>query len=331
MNIADRIITQRKKCGWSQEELAEQLGVSRQSVSKWESGASTPDINRILEMSEIFGVTTDYILKGTAEEELRGQNALPATDISFTSERLMTVDEINQFMTATSEFGKRIARGVAMCILSPALLIGLAGFVKEADNPYGVISDTTMVLWGLVFLAIMIACAVMLFIRGGSLMSQYAYVKKGEFYLEQGSIDVIEGVLADFEPQFSSGIAKGVGLCIMSPIPLIATSLIGFPDPFVVLMVSALLLIVAVAVSIFIKMSVIKDGFLQLLKREAFDPIKKENARREEWFGGIYWPVIVAIYLLWSFTKDAWHMSWMIFPIAGLIFAAITNALKKSG
>ena len=63
MILADKIIDLRKKAGMSQEELAEKLGVSRQSVSKWEGAQSTPDLNRILKMSEIFGVSTDFLLK----------------------------------------------------------------------------------------------------------------------------------------------------------------------------------------------------------------------------------------------------------------------------
>ena len=63
MILADKIILLRKRKGWSQEELAEQLGVTRQSVSKWEGAQSVPDIQKIIQMSEIFGVTTDYLLK----------------------------------------------------------------------------------------------------------------------------------------------------------------------------------------------------------------------------------------------------------------------------
>ena len=63
MILADKIMELRKKNGWSQEELAEKVHVSRQSVSKWEGAQSVPDLQRILEMSKIFGVSTDYILK----------------------------------------------------------------------------------------------------------------------------------------------------------------------------------------------------------------------------------------------------------------------------
>lgn len=64
MNMADRIQYLRKTKGISQEELADKIGVSRQAISKWESEQSTPDLERIIIMSDYFGVTTDYILKG---------------------------------------------------------------------------------------------------------------------------------------------------------------------------------------------------------------------------------------------------------------------------
>ena len=69
MFLADKIIALRKKKGWSQEELAEQMNVSRQSVSKWEGAQSLPDLERILKLSQLFGVSTDYLLK----DELEGR------------------------------------------------------------------------------------------------------------------------------------------------------------------------------------------------------------------------------------------------------------------
>ncbi len=63
MILADKIINLRKKNAWSQEELAEKLGVSRQSISKYEGAQSIPDMDKILKLSKIFGVTTDYLIK----------------------------------------------------------------------------------------------------------------------------------------------------------------------------------------------------------------------------------------------------------------------------
>lgn len=68
MTFSDKLIALRKKAGWSQEELAERLNVSRQSVSKWESAQSMPDIDKILQLSSLFSVTTDCLLKDTQDD-----------------------------------------------------------------------------------------------------------------------------------------------------------------------------------------------------------------------------------------------------------------------
>ena len=62
MKLAEKLFELRKEKGWSQEKLAEQINVSRQSISKWESGQVLPEIEKIIELSRIFQVTTDYLL-----------------------------------------------------------------------------------------------------------------------------------------------------------------------------------------------------------------------------------------------------------------------------
>ncbi len=83
MILADNIILERKKNGWSQEELADKLNVTRQAVSKWEGAQTTPDLQRILEMSRLFGVTADYLIKDEIDglikylEKLFGEDKTP--------------------------------------------------------------------------------------------------------------------------------------------------------------------------------------------------------------------------------------------------------------
>ena len=77
MILADKIMDLRKKNGWSQEELAEKLNVSRQAVSKWEGAQSIPDMGRIIQLSELFGVSTDYLLKDELEQTVESQETTP--------------------------------------------------------------------------------------------------------------------------------------------------------------------------------------------------------------------------------------------------------------
>ena len=83
MNIANRIQYLRKQKGFSQEELADKVGVSRQAVSKWESEQSTPDLEKIIAMSELFEVTTDYILKGVEPASITNRKTIEILYLGF--------------------------------------------------------------------------------------------------------------------------------------------------------------------------------------------------------------------------------------------------------
>lgn len=88
MTLHEKIYILRKKNGLSQEALAESLGVSRQSVSKWETGEATPEVSKLLSLSKLFGVTTDYLLNDETEEENvseTARNEMPSSDFEVTS------------------------------------------------------------------------------------------------------------------------------------------------------------------------------------------------------------------------------------------------------
>ena len=68
MTLGERLIQLRAKAGLSQDTLAEQLGVSRQSVSKWEGGTAMPELVKLISLSELFGVSVDYLVKDWMEE-----------------------------------------------------------------------------------------------------------------------------------------------------------------------------------------------------------------------------------------------------------------------
>ena len=107
MILADKIIALRKKAGWSQEELAQQLNVSRQSVSKWEGAQSVPDLERILQMSRLFGVSTDYLLK----DELEAPDTALLPDSGDSPLRRVTMEEASAYLDLSRRNAPWLALG----------------------------------------------------------------------------------------------------------------------------------------------------------------------------------------------------------------------------
>ena len=119
MTFSDKLIALRKKAGWSQEELAERLNVSRQSVSKWESAQSMPDIDKILQLSSLFSVTTDCLLKDTQDD------TQPAAAQTPSPLPRVTLAQAEDYLTKAQANAPQMALATALCIVSPIPLLAL--------------------------------------------------------------------------------------------------------------------------------------------------------------------------------------------------------------
>ena len=120
MSIADRILTLRKSKGMSQEQLAEAMGVSRQAVSKWESEQASPDPEKIIAMSEIFGVTTDYLLKGIEPEkeaEIKPEEKM--------EEKHMAVGDVLDQKILTGENKKKAKKGFKYLLIALGIFLAI--------------------------------------------------------------------------------------------------------------------------------------------------------------------------------------------------------------
>lgn len=113
MIFADKLIALRKKAGWSQEELAQQLNVSRQSVSKWEGAQSVPDLDKIVQLSRIFGVSTDYLLKDELEAQ---ETAEPEPEQPV--RRRVSLEEASQYLGLRKQAAPWLALATFLCVLS---------------------------------------------------------------------------------------------------------------------------------------------------------------------------------------------------------------------
>lgn len=243
MILAEKITEERKKNGWSQEEMAEKLSVSRQAVSKWESAQSTPDLQKVLRLAEIFGVSTDYLLKDELKSETGTEILEYAAEES--SVRSVSMEEANAFMEWRRKTGPTLAGAVALCIISPALLIFLAGL---SDSHIGNISENMATGAGISVLLLLVAAAVVIFVSYSIHGQQYEYLEKERIETAYGVTGLVQERKKDYESTFTRGIAAGVTLCILAVIPMFAAIAFSQPDYIITATVSILLLLVAVGV-----------------------------------------------------------------------------------
>lgn len=314
MNLSERITEQRRIRGWSQEELAYRLGVSRQAVSKWESSRSTPDLERIIQMSELFGVTTDWLLKGeiiesySYEEDPKQQNI-----------RIVTREEAMDFLNQRSLKAQKIAFATMLCIVSPAPLIILAAMAEQGIPG---LSDNTAALIGLIALFGMIAYAVYLFMISGAKEEPYRFLKTESYELEAGAAERIMERKSRYMVTYHQGISTGVVLCILSVVPLLASVLLE-RDVMVVGSVGLLLVIVASGVRKIICVSMIRSGFSVLLQDEGYSVSARKENQKNDMISSTYWSIVTAGYLLWSFLSHDWHITWLVFVVAGVLYEPV--------
>lgn len=329
MILAEKIIKLRKKNGWSQEDLAFKLDISRQSVSKWESASSLPDLDKIIKMSELFGVSTDYLLKDDAEEEESFtssdgdvQSSFKGNDAETTKikTRSVSLEEANSYLALVKDSSWKMALAVAMCIMSPIILILLAGLAESGKT--NITSDIAGGI-GVCVLLIIIACAVSIFIKLGMKLEKYSYLEKEALDLQYGIAGIAEKKKADFEPTFKKFISCGVAICILSVTPLIAAASLDADDFTIICFVALLLFMVALAVFMFIFAGMINSSFEKLLETGEFTREKKSEMNNNDNLAKIYWCLMTAIYLASSFITNRWDATWIIWPCAGVLYGAV--------
>ena len=326
MILADKIILLRKKSGWSQEELAEKLNVSRQSISKWEGAQSVPGMDKILQLSEIFGVSTDYLLKDSIELEEYVEQESKSEESSV---RYVSMEEANSYLDLTQNIAHKMALGVAMCIMSPAIIITLSNLYLLDQFPF---SENQSQAIALTLFFITIASAVVIFISIGMKFKDFEYLKTEPIETEYGVSGMVKSKMKAYKETYSKYNIIGVTLCILSVLPVILSS---FADKDLTdgIGVIGTLFMVTVGVFMLVTVGTIWSSFNVLLQEGEYSVEGKAKSKVVGSIAGIYWLLTTALYLFISFYYGAWDKSWMIWPVAGVLFgavAAIANLVIKS-
>lgn len=322
MLLADKIVTLRKRAGWSQEELAAQLGVSRQSVSKWEGAQSVPDMQKVVQMSRLFGVTTDYLLK----EELGEPEPAPAEPDAPL--RRVTMEQAADYLAQRQAAAPKLALATLLCVLSPVALLLLAAL---SDRPGAAISENAAAGIGLCVLLVLVAVAVAVFITCAAQVKAYAFLESEPFETAYGVTGMVRERRAAFAPRHTRGKVVGTVLCILSAVPLFIAVCLDGPDLLYVWAVCLLLVLAGVGGAVLVSGGVYWVAMDRLLEEDDYARPRKRQNGVVGAVSGIYWLVVTAAYLLWTFGPwwDAQPQdTWILWAVAGVLYGAVMALVR---
>ena len=296
MAFSDNLQFIRAQAGVTQEQLAEQLDVSRQSVSKWESGASFPEMDTLLRICDLYNVDLDTLLRGSVEKD-----------------RVSDTAQYDGFM---NRFSLRVALSISAIIAGVALMIFL-----NALNP----SDSFEMLAGALFMLIVTISVVVIVASG----IQYDNFRKKhpviqDFYTEEEKD-------AFHHQKFVWYIAGGVGAILFGVVLLVGGfSFLPEKEPYESIAAAVFMLLIAGAVFSFVYGGMQEDKY-KVWKYNRDNNPDPEAKRRLDLAGavsGVIMLTATAIYVGLGFTRNAWGTAWWVFPVGGILCGVVHVAMN---
>ncbi len=295
MTTGENIQFLRKRDGYTQESFAEQMGVSRQTISKWESDACFPEMDKLLLMCDMFRCKLDDLVRGDVQAEAAKDTA--GYDVHMNT------------------FAKRITAGVVLVLLGVCVM--LAGFGLHLPEALATV----------LFFPFLIA-AIAFFITGG--MEHDHFVKKHPeiqpFYTEEEQ--------ESFRKKFAPAIAIGISLILVGVVVMIGgTAVFGEAnldanESLASLLTAGMLLFITGGVGTLVYMGM-QDSKYHIQEYNAENKMEKSKAGRiSEGICGCIMLLATVIYLIWSFMTNRWDISWIVFPVGGIL-CAVTSIVCK--
>ena len=321
MILADKIVSLRKKAGWSQEELAEQLGVTRQSVSKWEGAQSVPDMDKVVQMSRLFGVTTDYLLKDEIEEQA-------AALVEESPLRRVTMGQATDYLARRRAAAPKVAFAVLLCVISPVTLLLLAAVSEVQRFP---ISGNAAAGIGLCVMLVLLAVAVSIFLRADADVRDYRFLEEEPFETEYGVTGMVRQRQREYAETRTRYTTIGVVLCVLAAVPLFAAVCVNGSNLLYVAAVGALLVLVGIGCLFLVNAGVYSGAMEQLLEEGDYARGQKKHRRVLGTVSTIYWLAATAVFLIYTYGPSGNgqpRYSWIIWAVAGVLYAAVMGVVR---
>ena len=302
MILADKIISLRKKEGMTQEDLANLVGVSRQSVSKWESSMAMPDLDKVVKLSQIFSVSTDFLL----DDNLGMEQIIVDEKVEDTS-KLVDLDLLNQYYGAYEKIARLISLATILVIISPIAYMTL----DNINESLGVI----------IFLAL-IALAVGLFINSGFGASKFEFIEKEPYNFSYGVEGVIKKNLDQYQPILKRNIILAIAIFILSPAVYVVAINAGITNNIPVYL---FLILTAIGASLMGYSMIKYSSYRDILKYR--DPKIQKKEGKIGKISGVLWITAIGVFFIYSFWTGNWQASWIIFVIASFLQVIIAMVL----
>ena len=317
MSFADKLITLRRQKGWSQEELAARMDVTRQSVSKWESAQSVPDLDRIVRLSQLFKVSTDELLKDDVET-ISDHTCKPAAAPAY---RSVSPQDAEEYLALRQAAAKPISRAVFVCILSPICLLLLGAAGTSSVLP---LTETAAGCIGMIILLVLVGAVLPIFITHAQRAQTFAWLRQEPFELEEPLRIRLQAHRQEQVELHKHNTITGICLCAVALIPLLLGTAFREND---VLFLTAMLclgfIIAGCGVMLLVQNGIRTASFDVLLQEGDYS---RQNKKRQPVLGALtnaYWLIALSIYLAYSFVTNNWGRSWIIWPVAAVLYPVL--------
>ena len=234
------------------------------------------------------------------------------------------------FLSDRSTIAARIALGVMMCILSPVLIVVLS---VCQDQGMLHMSEGRVVGIGILVLFLLVGGAVALFVTSALAGHPYEFFEKEAIDTAYGVDGMTRERRDRYTHTYTVWLAIGIVLCVVSVIPIfIGMILFGENELAAGIGTACLLVMVAIGVYMIVRTSIIWDSYKMLLQEGDYTLEQKEENKKNDLLATIYWCAAIALYLGLSFITQAWDRTWIIWPIAGVLYGlvvAVAKAVRK--
>lgn len=293
MSFGENLQFLRKKNNWTQEALAEKLEVSRQSVSKWESDSAYPEMEKLLQICELFSCNLDTLLRGDVEQSQQEDTA--------------------QYDRAMNTFSKRVATGVGLLIAGLGVQCLLSSFARMEPA-----ADMCLML----FVVIGVILLVLAKLDRDGFIKRHPVI--APFYTEEQ--------LDAFQKKFTRWMACSIGAVLLGLVWMLGSEELPLPRTCADgnnFYLSFFLFIVAGAVSAMAYIGTQKAKYdLETYNHENSPEGKAHSNKVGKWCGCIML-LATAVFLATGFLADAWRVNWLAFVIGGLLCGIVSIVLAK--